>query len=244
MHTQEEPRPHEEPLRLRIIIADDDPLARRVVRDALQDAGVIVIAEAANGREAVELARHYRPDIVLMDIIMPGIDGLEATRLLAREVPDTAVLVLTASGDEDTGMLALRCGAAGFLSKDVDIAALPRALRGITYGEAAISRELTMRVIERFRRVRTDGAGLRPVQSVLSGREWEVLDHLCSGASTDDIADTLVLSTETVRSHIKNILRKLRVSSRAEAIAVARELREAVTEVDAHAAARVNVPVS
>ena len=134
-------------------------------------------------------------------------------------------------------MLALRCGAAGFLSKDVDIGALPRALRGITDGEAAISRELTMRVIERFRRVRTDGAGLRPVQSVLSGREWEVLDHLCSGASTDDIADALVLSTETVRSHIKNILRKLRVSSRAEAIAVARELREAVTEVDAHAAA-------
>ncbi|MEA2144236.1 MAG: hypothetical protein QOI64_2666 [Solirubrobacteraceae bacterium] len=237
MERKQEVNALEPPARLRIIIADDDPLARRVVRDALQDAGVIVIAEACDGREAVELARHYRPDVVLMDVIMSGIDGLEATRLIARDVPETQVLVLTASGDEDTGMLALRCGAAGFLSKDVDIDALPRALRGIRDGEAAISRQLTMRLVERFRRTRTDGAGMRPVQSVLSGREWEVLDHLCSGASTDDIADTLVLSTETIRSHIKNILRKLHVSSRAEAIAVARELREAATEVDyAHAA--------
>jgi len=232
MQAKPESRAEQARPRLKIIIADDDPLARRVVRDALQAAGVIVIAEASNGREAVELARHYRPDVVLMDIIMPGIDGLQATRLLAQQVPETAVLVLTASGDEDTGMLALRCGAAGFLSKDLDIGALPRALHGVRDGEAAISRQLTMRLVERFRRTRTDGAGLRPVQSVLSGREWEVLDRLCAGASTDDIADALVLSTETVRSHIKNILRKLRVSSRAEAIAVARDLREAAIEVD------------
>lgn len=232
METKHEAGPQESVPRLRIIIADDDPLARRVVRDALQDAGVIVIAEAGNGREAIELSRHYRPDVVLMDVIMPSVDGLEATRIITREVPETAVLVLTASGDEDTGMLALRCGAAGFLSKDVDIDALPRALRGIKGGEAAISRQLTMTLVQRFRRTRTDGTGLRPVQSVLSGREWEVLDHLCLGASTDDIADALVLSTETVRSHIKNVLRKLRVSSRAEAIAMARELREAATAVD------------
>jgi DNA-binding NarL/FixJ family response regulator len=219
------------PPRLRVIIVDDDPLARRVVRDTLQDAGVIVIAEAGSGREAVELARHYRPDVVLMDLVMPDVDGLEATRLIARHVPETAVLVLTASGDEDTGMIALRCGAAGFLSKDVDISALPRALRGIKDGEAAISRQLTMRLVEGFRRTRTNGTGLRPVQSVLSGREWEVLDFLCGGASTDGIADALVLSTETIRSHIKNILRKLQVSSRAEAIATAHTLRDAATEV-------------
>lgn len=235
--TTHEVRPHDEARprhesRLRVIIADDDPLARRVVRDVLQDAGVVVIAEAATGRETIELARHYRPDVVLMDVIMPDIDGLEATRHISEHVPQTSVLILTASGDEETGLLALRSGAAGFLAKDVDIAALPRALRAVKNGEAAISRQLTMRLIERFRRTRTDGAGLRPVRSILSGREWEVLDRLCAGASTDDIANALVLSTETVRSHIKNVLRKLQVSSRADAIAVAREMREAATEVD------------
>lgn len=232
METKQEARPPQDSPRLRIIIADDDPLARRVVRDALQSAGVIVIAEAATGRETVELSRHYRPDVVLMDVIMPDIDGLEATRLITQNVPETEVLILTASGDEDTGLLALRSGAAGFLAKDVDIDALPRALQAVKDGEAAISRQLTMRLVERFRRTRTDGAGLRPVRSILSGREWEVLDRLCAGASTDDIATALVLSTETVRSHIKNVLRKLQVSSRAEAIAVAREMREAASEVD------------
>lgn len=214
------------PTRLRVIIADDDPLARRVVRDALQAAGVIVIAEATSGRETVELARHYRPDVVLMDIVMPDIDGLEATRVLAQHLPETAVLVLTASDDEDTGMLALHSGASGFLTKDVDVGALPRALRSIVSGEAAISRQLTMRLVERHRRTRMDGAGLRPVHSILSGREWEVLDLLCAGASTNEIAESLVLSMETVRSHIKNLMHKLGVSSRAEAILAARELRE------------------
>jgi len=128
-------------------------------------------------------------------------------------------------------VLALRSGAAGYLVKDIDIAALPRALHGVCHGEAAISRHLTMRLIERHRLTRTDRSGLRPVQSVLSGREWEVLDHLCDGASTDEIAEALVLSTETVRSHIKNILRKLRVSSRTEAVAAARQLRDGVLHV-------------
>lgn len=218
--------------RLRVIVADDDPLARRVVRNALQQAGVTVIAEASSGREALELARHYRPDVVLMEAVMPDFEGLEATRRLVAEVPETAVLVLTASGDEDTGLLALRSGAAGFLTKDVDIDALPRALHGVRDGEAAISRQLTMRLVERFRSTRTDGAGLRPVQSVLSGREWEVLDCLCGGATTDGIADLLVVSTDTVRSHVKNILRKLGVSSRGDAIAVAMRLREAATLIE------------
>jgi DNA-binding NarL/FixJ family response regulator len=209
-----------------VIVADDDPLARRVVRDALQAAGVIVVAEAPNGRDAVELARYYRPDVVLMDFVMPGVDGLEATRTLGRDAPEVSIVVLTAAGDDATGLLALRAGAAGFLSKDVDVHALPRILRGVRDGEAAISRELTMALIERFQRIRVDGPGLRPVESVLSGREWEVLDRLCTGQSTEDIADGLVLSTETVRSHVKNLLRKLGVRSREDAIALAGHLRQ------------------
>jgi two-component system, NarL family, response regulator LiaR len=210
---------------LRVIVADDDPLARRVVRDALEAGGIIVIAEAANGREAVELSLYYKPDVVLMDLVMPGVDGIQATRrILARE-PDVEVVILTSSDDDDVGLVGLRAGAAGFLNKRAGVDALPRALRGAVAGEAVVSRRLTMRLVDTMRRTRPDGAGIRPVRSRLTPREWEVLDLLCNGLSTDEIADTLVLSAETVRSHIKNLLRKLGVSSRQAAVQEARRLR-------------------
>jgi two-component system, NarL family, response regulator LiaR len=210
--------------RPRVIIADDDPLARRAVRDVLQDEGIIVVAEASTGREAVDLAAHYRPDVVLMDMVMPEVDGLQATEQIAERAPGVKVIVLTASDDQELGLLGLQSGALGFLSKRIDLGALPRAVRGVCAGEAAVSRELTAKLVERLQRHHHAGS-MRPVRSVLSGREWEVLDLLCDGASTDDVAETLVLSTETVRSHVKNILRKLAVRSRADAIAMARRIR-------------------
>ena len=216
---------------LRVIIADDDPLARRVVKRALQDAGVTVIAEASNGREAAELALYYRPDCVLMDLVMPEVDGFEATRRIVNRAPEIRVVMLTASDEEDIGLLGLRTGACGFLNKEIDIESLPRALRGTLAGEAAISRVLTMKLIERFRRSREDGLGMRPVRSDLTAREWEVLDLLCAQATTDEIADALVLSPETVRSHVKNLLRKLGVRSRVEAVAAAQRLREQGSEI-------------
>jgi DNA-binding NarL/FixJ family response regulator len=210
---------------LRVIIADDDPLARRVVRDALEAGGIIVIAEAANGREAVELSLYYKPDIVLMDLVMPEFDGIQATRqILARE-PDVEVVILTSSDDDEVGIVGLRAGASGFLNKRAGVDALPRALRGAVAGEALVSRRLTMRLVDTIRRTRADGAGIRPVRSRLTPREWEVLDLLCDGQSTDEIADALVLSSETVRSHIKNLLRKLGVRSRQAAVEEARRLR-------------------
>lgn len=225
-------RPDSAATPLRVIIADDDPVARGVIKDALRGAGMIVVAEASNGREAVELVRHYRPDVVLMDIVLPGIGGLAATRTLAEQAPRVAVVVLSDTDDEDTALSALRCGAVGFLDKNVDLGSLPRALEGIRNGEAVISRRLTRLLIEHVRCTLTDGAGMRPVKSVLSEREWEVLDVLCSGGSTEDVAATLVLSLETVRSHIKSILRKLRVSTRAEAIAAAYDLRRTATDIE------------
>lgn len=210
---------------LRVIVADDDPLARRVVRDALEAGGIIVIAEAANGREAVELSLYYKPDIVLMDLVMPEFDGIQATRrILARE-PDVEVVILTSSDDDEVGIVGLRAGASGFLNKRAGVEALPRALRGAVAGEALVSRRLTMRLVDTIRRTRADGAGIRPVRSRLTPREWEVLDLLCDGQSTDEIADALVLSSETVRSHIKNLLRKLGVRSRQAAVEEARRLR-------------------
>ena len=216
----------DDPQPLRTIVADDDPLVRRLIRDTLQLDGVTVIAEASTGREAVELALFYRPDVVVMDYMMPEMDGIEATRRLYDQAPEIRVVMLTGAGDETLGLRGLRAGAAGFLSKDMELASLPRALRGAVEGEAAISRQLAMSLVDHFRTAPNAGMGLRPVRSKLTDREWEVLDLLSGGASTDDIARLLVLSTETVRSHRKNVYRKLEVRTREDAIEAAAKLRE------------------
>jgi len=217
---------------LRVIIADDDALARRVLRDALQAAGVTVIAEAADGREAVELTAHYKPEVVVMDVVMPSVDGLEATRRITDRVPGTKVVMLTSTDDVDLGLVGLRAGAVGFLSKSLPPESLPQALRAAANGEAVVSRRMTTALVETVRRVRDDGAGLRPVRSPLTPREWEVLDLLCDGLSTDAISDRLFLSDETVRSHVKKILRKLDVRSRGEAVERARRLRADLMSAD------------
>jgi len=210
---------------LRIIVADDDPLVRRLIRDTLQRAGVTVIAEAATGREAVELAIFYRPDIVLLDFMMPEMDGIEATRRIYAHDPGIGVVMLTGAGDDELGLRCLRAGAAGYLSKEVELDALPRALHGVANGEAAISRRFAMALVERYRAAPSGGSGLRPVRSRLTDREWEVLDLLATGGTTDEIARALVLSPETVRSHLKNLYRKLEVNSREDAVRAASRLR-------------------
>ena len=211
-----------------MVVADDDPVVRRALRDAIQRAGIVVIAEAPGGREAVELSAHYRPDVILMDLLMPGADGIDATREILARQPDAKILMVSSSEDEALELLALRVGACGFLSKSVDIEAIPRAIRAAHAGEAVIRRALTSRLVDALRRTREDGAGIRPVRSPLTEREWEVLDLLCQGMSTDEIADALVLSSETVRSHVKSVLRKLRVSSRRDAVAAAHQLRDGI----------------
>jgi DNA-binding NarL/FixJ family response regulator len=211
---------------LRTIVADDDPLVRRLIRDTLQMDGVTVIAEASNGREAVELALYYRPDVVLMDYMMPELDGVEATRRIFESAPDIRVVLLTGAADDELGLRGLRAGASGFLSKDMELAALPRALRSAVDGEAAISRRLAMQLVQHLRSAPTAGMGLRPVRSPLTDREWEVLDLLSGGASNEDISRLLVLSGETVRSHLKNLYRKLEVRSRQDAVAAATRMRE------------------
>jgi len=217
---------------LRVLIADDDPLARRVVKEVLRGAGMTVVAEARTGREAIELTLHYQPDIVLMDVVMPELDGIIATRRIVRALPGQLVIMLTGAGDEEdeVALQSLHAGAVGFISKEVDIDALPRVLAGLRDGEAAISRKMTLRVIERLRRSTEGSAGLRPVKSPLTSREWEVVDLLGAGRSTDQIASDLVLSVETVRSHIKNLSRKLGVHTRGEAVLAANRMRRAARD--------------
>ncbi len=210
----------------RVIVADDDPFARRMICSAIRDAGMVVIAEARNGREAAELTVYYRPDVVLMDVVMPELDGISATRRIVKERPEQIIILLT-SADDDVGIVGLQSGASGFLNKDVDVDALPRAIAGAMAGEAAISRSMGTLLVEQLRRRPVTGSsGLRPVRSPLTTREWEVLDLLCERKTTDTIAEELFLSTETVRSHVKAIFRKLEVNSREQAVAKAAGLRE------------------
>jgi DNA-binding NarL/FixJ family response regulator len=210
---------------LRVIVADDDAFARRLIKSVLQNAGMTVIAEAGDGEEAVELGLHYRPDVIVMDVVMPRLDGILATRKLLQRNPDQLVVVLTGESEQEFGLPALRAGAVGFLSKEMDIDALPQALLAVRDGEAAVSRAMTRRLIERFRDGTAGASGLRPIKGPLTPREWEVIELIKPGHSTDEVADTLVLSTETVRSHLKNIMRKLGVHSRAEAVAAVEQLR-------------------
>jgi NarL family two-component system response regulator LiaR len=211
--------------RMRVIVADDDPFARRMIKESLQRAGMVVVAEAPDGRQAVELAVFYQPDVVLMDVVMPELDGISATRQIVEAIPDQLVVMLTSSDESEMGFVGLRAGAVGYLSKDLDIDVLPQALKGTLKGEAAISRRLSMKLIEQLRRAPEASTGMRPVRSPLTAREWEVVDLLYQGRTTDEIAEALVLSHETVRSHIKNLMRKLGAKTRAEAVALAHKTR-------------------
>ena len=210
---------------LRVIVVDDDPFARRTIKDSLERDGIIVVAEGHDGREAVELCLQHRPDVVVMDIVMPELDGISATRRIVKAVPGQLVVILTSGDEEELGLLGLRAGAVGFLSKDLEIDVLPRILRGASDGEAVVSRRLGKRLLEHLRRMPEAGTGMRPVKSTLTPREWEVIDLLHEGKSTEEIAAALVLSSETVRSHVKHILRKLDARSREEAVAAAERLR-------------------
>jgi NarL family two-component system response regulator LiaR len=215
---------------LRVIVAQDDPFARRMIREALERASITVVAEAQTGRRAVDLVLEHRPDAVIMDVALPDLDGLDATRQIVSELPDQVVIVVSRGDDDTIGLASLRAGAAGYLTKDLDVDALPRAVHGAVNGEAAISRRLGMRLVERLRGLtgrssaRPAGRRLRPTRSPLTPREWEVVELLADAKGTDEIAALLQISTETVRSHIKHILRKLDARSRAEAVVAARRL--------------------
>jgi two-component system, NarL family, response regulator LiaR len=212
--------------RLTVIIADPDPLARQVIRESLRaDKGFVVGAEAKDGIEAVELAVHYRPQLVLMEVGLPRIDGIEACRQIVSRAPGVRVVMFSVDQEREVEVRALKAGADGFVSKNASIPALTRALRAVARGEAAVSRDVTMHVIKVLRETSENGLGMRPVKSVLTAREWEVLDLVCAGMSTREISDALVLSGDTVYSHSKKILRKLGVHSRSEAIAKAERMR-------------------
>jgi DNA-binding NarL/FixJ family response regulator len=209
--------------RLRVLLADPDPIVRHVLRDGLRTAGFVVVATTGDGREAVDLARHYRPELVVMETRMPGVQGPSAIREICHDAPQTRVVVLSADVDEELGLRMLQAGAVGYLAKDQGVDALPSVLTKVAHGEAVLSGTLGMRVLESLRTL--PDRGWRPINSQLTTREWEIVELLGEGAGTQDIAAELVLSPATVYGHVKNIMRKLQVKSRDEAVAAAERLR-------------------
>ena len=209
----------------RVLIAAADPLVRRALESVLAEPDFELVWETASAADAQACARDQKPDVALIDVILEDGDGLEVAEAISREAPGTRVIVLSASEDETKALRALRAGARGYLRKDIELEALPRAIKGVMAGEAAVSRRLSMRVIDELRKAPAMGPGIRPTVSELTPREWQVLDLLTTGASTADIAVDLVLSPETVLTHVKNILKKLGVHSRRDAIQQAERLR-------------------
>ena len=201
----------------RVVVADDHPPARESVRRALERGGFTVCGEASDAPGAVEITHRERPDVVLLDINMPG-NGIRAAAEIAIALPDVTVVMLTVSRNDGDLFDALRAGASGYLLKDTDPARLPLALQGVLEGEAALPRTLTTRLIDEFRRRGERRRQLGDAGAPLTSREWEVLECLADGLTTAEIAERLFVSKVTVRTHVSAILRKLRVQDREEAV--------------------------
>ncbi|MEU9009286.1 response regulator transcription factor [Streptomyces sp. NPDC048479] len=211
---------------IRVVVADDEPLIRAGIRMILtSDRGIEVVAEAANGREAIDLARSHSADVVLLDIQMPVMDGLTALGELRRALPAARVIVLTTFGERENVLRALECGGAGFLLKDTAPAELIRAVRAAAAGDAYLSPGATRHVVDQLAsgRAAARGEEARARVAGLSGREREVLALLGEGLSNADAGRRLHMSEATVKTYVSRILAKLECENRVQAALLARD---------------------
>jgi DNA-binding NarL/FixJ family response regulator len=209
---------------IRVLIADDDHLMRAGLVELLTaDPDISVCGQAATGREAVELVRRHAPDVVLMDVRMPDLDGIAATAQLARAAPECRVLILTTFEQDDYIFGALRAGASGFLLKRTRPEELIAAVHTLAAGEALLSPSVTRRVIDRMAQQPTPDLTGFALLKQLTRREREVLDLLARGLSNREIAAALVVEESTIRTHVKRILMKLDLRDRVQAVIFAYE---------------------
>jgi DNA-binding NarL/FixJ family response regulator len=207
-----------------VVIADDQPMVRAGLRSLLEgEADVVVLAEAVDGQQALSAVRQHRPDVVLMDIRMPNLDGLEATRRLVAEGARTRVLVLTTFDLDEYVFDALRAGASGFLLKDATAEELVAAVRTLAAGDAVLAPAVTRRVIEAFGRAPAGDPRLGQRLASLSAREVEVLRRLARGLSNAEIARELFVTDATAKTHVSNVLTKLELRDRVQAVIFAYE---------------------
>jgi two-component system NarL family response regulator len=208
--------PNEPPIR--VLLADPHALFRRGVRMVLDaEPGIEVVAECADGLDAVDRIVELAPDLVLIDVRMPGISGIEATRRARSLVPNLKVAILTVSEDDEDLFAAVRAGATGYLLKEVSIEELPAAVRAVARGQSLISPSMASRLLIEFNALSRRVEEQRGTAPRLSDRELEVLRLVARGLSNKDIAAELVIAENTVKNHVRNILEKLQLRSRMEA---------------------------
>jgi NarL family two-component system response regulator LiaR len=205
--------------KIRVLLAEDHVVVREGTRELVQrERDMEVVGEAGDGQEAIDLTTELRPDVIIMDISMPRVNGIEATKRIKELYPTTAVLILTAYDNEQYIFALLEAGAAGYLLKDVRRSELISAIRAVYSGEPVLHPQIARKVVERFREKRVASAADEPNRDALSEREMEVLRLAGKGISNKDIAAQLSLSVRTVQAHLGNIFSKLGVGSRTEAV--------------------------
>jgi DNA-binding NarL/FixJ family response regulator len=202
---------------LRVLVVDDHDLFRTGLRNLLEEEGVNVVGEAENGETAIRLAADLAPDVVIMDLNMPGAGGVETTRRLASLAPLSRVVVLTISVDDDDVMNAVMAGACGYLLKDSSIQELIAGIRAASEGESLISPQIAAKVLQRLRAQSKDADAAATIRAELSDRELQVLKLIANGNDNAQIASELFISPKTVKNHISNILMKLQIENRIQA---------------------------
>lgn len=207
---------------MRVLLADDHGLFRDGLRSLLEARGVDVVGEARNGNEAVDLVRRLRPDVVLMDLAMPELNGLDATRLLTAEFPDVKVIVVTASEEDSSLFEAIKSGAQGYIFKNLEAPQFFALLEGVMRGEPALTPRLARKLLSEFARPSPTGSPRDRQPDELTPREYDVLQFLVQGVTSNkDLAERLYVSENTVKYHLRNILDKLHLQNRAQVIAYA-----------------------
>ncbi|MGQ0825841.1 MAG: response regulator [Actinomycetota bacterium] len=198
-----------------VLLADDHQLLRQALRRAFEEAGLTVVGEAGDGAEAVRLATELRPDVVVMDVTMPVLDGVEATRRLHKELPDLPIVVLTMHGEAALRRDAIEAGATGFLTKDSSMQDVIKTVLEAAGGEVALSPELASTILHEMR---DPAPPERPASSPLTKREEEVLQLIADGCSTTEVAKQLFISGKTVKNHLASIYEKLNARDRTQAV--------------------------
>jgi len=212
---------------IRILIADDHAIVREGLRTLIaSEPGMELVGEAADGTEAVSLARSLEPDVILMDLVMPHKDGLEAISEIKHENPEMCILVLTSFSEEDKVFPAIRAGALGYLLKDSSPQQLLQAIYDVHRGESSLHPTVALKLVREI----SQPSDLPPAEHPLTEREVDVLELVAQGLSNQEIADQLVISEWTVRTHVRNILGKLHLANRTQAALYA--LREGLAELD------------
>ncbi len=210
--------------RIRILVAEDDSVLRRTLTELLRlEPDFLVVSEVANGQQAVAEAVVVRPDVLLMDIEMPRMTGIEATRQIRELLPQAQVVILTKFGDDENVFSAIKAGALGYVLKDAGLDEIAHVVRSAMNGDGFLSPALVTRMMSEFNRLSDSALHNRKLFAELSRREVEVLECIAAGMKNAAIADKLFLSEKTVKSHVGSILKKLHVNDRAEAAMLAKE---------------------